>query len=105
MKAALALIACALATPAAAKIDETSEIKSTRMVTMPADKLIDCLTLSWGAPLLVTKQGENTTRLGFVISGTTFSVLLLTPVDGGLRVDRQGNKIGEGHLGKCVGQG
>ena len=104
MKTALALIACALATPAMARIDQSSEIKSTRVVTMPQEKLVDCLTLTWGAALITTKQGENTTRLGFEAVGRTFSVLLLTPVEGGIRVERQGNKIGEGVLNKCVGK-
>jgi hypothetical protein len=104
MALALALIACTLATPAMARIDQTSEIKSTRVVTMPQDKLVDCLTLTWGAALITTKQGENTTRLGFESVGRTFSVLLLTPVENGIRVDRQGNKIGENVLKKCVDQ-
>lgn len=100
----LCLAATVAASPALAAIHDGGAIKSTQVVAMSVPDLQDCLARSWGAPLLTTREGASSIRLGFVSMGTTYSVLVLTPVENGTKVERQGNRIGEGHLKKCVGR-
>ncbi len=94
------LMAVALAVPALA---EPLKFKSDRVVTMDALSLQECVTLKYGSPLIVTRYDEASTRLGISYAGHTFSTLVLTPVDGGTRVRRAGNPVGEQLLKKCAG--